>query len=466
MRRRIVITGSQHAMLLDHFSRRDREQLAFLFAGVSQSRRHLDLLIRQVRVIRPSELAGRGRRGLELSDRTRREIFSAAAVAGHTVIEAHSHLGAGAKVTFSTSDNEGEAAFVPYVRGKLPGMPYAATVWSDKGVDARVWMPGHARPLAVDAIRVIGTHMLTLVPTSFPSQGPQAEDLHRYDRQIRAFGSEGQARLNATRVGIAGLGGTGSHVAQQLAYVGVRDFLLVDDDKIEASNLNRLIGAYPGDRGVAKVQVARRMILAIAPDAQVAIIGDSLMSVKALQALREVDLVVGCTDTDGSRLVLNEFAKAYLLPYVDCGSGIDVEQGSIVRLGGRVTVALPDGPCLLCAREIDTRLAQEELETPQERELRRQHGYVAGAEVPEPSVVSLNGVVASLAVGEIIALVTGWRFVTLHQTYYGEGRACSLPARRITQSPDCFVCHSQLGRGDAANMQRYARKGLAADLPA
>lgn len=459
------MTASQHATLLDHFSRRNREQLAFLFAGVSQSPRHLDLLVRQVRVVGTSELAGRGRRGLELSDGTRREVFSAAAVAGHAVIEAHSHPGAGATVTFSPSDNAGEAAFVPYVRGKLPGMPYGAMVWSEEGLDARIWLPDARRPLPTDIVRVIGPRIVSIAPTSSRSASACAEEAARYDRQIRAFGPEGQARLGQMRVAIVGLGGIGSHVAQQLAYLGVTDFLLIDDDQVEAVNLNRLIGAFPGDERAPKVHIARRMIRSILPEARVTAFRASLMSTQALEALRGVDLVVGCTDTDGSRFVLNEFAKVYLLPYVDCGTGIEVEDGKIARLGGHVAVVLPDGPCLLCAQEIDRSIAQQELETAQERELRRQHGYVTGADAPEPSVISLNGVVASLAVGEVIALVTGWRSPVAYQTYHGDGRTRALPVRRVSRDPNCIVCHSKLGQGDAAKIERYVRKGLPRDLP-
>ena len=63
----------------------------------------------------------------------------------------------------------------------------------------------------------------------------------RFSRQILAFGEKGQSAIAHTKVGIVGLGGVGSFVAQMLAYLGVNEFLLVDDDIIEESNLNRLI---------------------------------------------------------------------------------------------------------------------------------------------------------------------------------------------------------------------------------
>ena len=56
------------------------------------------------------------------------------------------------------------------------------------------------------------------------------EDTDRYDRQISLFGLEGQNRIKAVRVGLVGLGGLGSHLAQQLAYLGVTRYALVDGD--------------------------------------------------------------------------------------------------------------------------------------------------------------------------------------------------------------------------------------------
>src|SRR4051812_39144940 len=81
------------------------------------------------------------------------------------------------------------------------------------------------------------------------------------------LGPRAQAILAATRVTIVGLGGGGSHVAQQLAHIGVGEIRLVDPDKMEESNLNRLVGATHLDveKKTAKVEIAKRMIAAVRP---------------------------------------------------------------------------------------------------------------------------------------------------------------------------------------------------------
>src|SRR5438270_12650124 len=90
----------------------------------------------------------------------------------------------------------------------------------------------------------------------------------RYSRNIALFGSEGQQRIAATRVAIVGLGGLGSHVAQQLAYLGVVRYGLIDGDVVTESSLNRVVGAVPRDvlAMTPKVQSARRLIKSIQPD--------------------------------------------------------------------------------------------------------------------------------------------------------------------------------------------------------
>src|ERR1700694_1397677 len=100
----------------------------------------------------------------------------------------------------------------------------------------------------------------------------------RYDRQVLLFGAKGQDRIASLTVLIAGLGGLGSHVAQQLAYLGVRSYTLIDPDSVEPSNLNRLIGATERDvlNKTPKVQVAHRVIVSVQPAAKVTELKEAL----------------------------------------------------------------------------------------------------------------------------------------------------------------------------------------------
>jgi hypothetical protein len=87
------------------------------------------------------------------------------------------------------------------------------------------------------------------------TSGPARAD--RFDRNVRAFGIKGQRRLGDVTAGIVGVGGLGSLVAEQLARLGVTEFVLVDPDIVEESNLSRLVGAYDHHVGRPKVTAIR-----------------------------------------------------------------------------------------------------------------------------------------------------------------------------------------------------------------
>ena len=92
------------------------------------------------------------------------------------------------------------------------------------------------------------------------------------DRQS-FLGKNSASVLDGTRVAIVGLGGGGSHIAQQLGHLGVGEFVLIDQDVVEDSNLNRLVGATQQDvvRCTSKASVAGRVIVGVNARARISI---------------------------------------------------------------------------------------------------------------------------------------------------------------------------------------------------
>src|SRR5438874_6398853 len=70
---------------------------------------------------------------------------------------------------------------------------------------------------------------------------------NRFNRQILMFGEAGQEQIEKQIVGVAGAGGLGSPICQALAYLGVRNFGVIDDDRLDETNMNREAGAFPSD---------------------------------------------------------------------------------------------------------------------------------------------------------------------------------------------------------------------------
>lgn len=157
----------------------------------------------------------------------------------------------------------------------------------------------------------------------------------RYSRNEALFGVEGQRQIGNTNVAIIGLGGLGSHVAQQLAYLGINNFMLVDDDVITESSLNRVVGAYDSDvvAKTPKIEVAQRQIRLVVPHAEVGLFSMKLESAAVSAALNAVDVVFGCLDEDSPRLRLTELCSMGAKPYFDLAT--DTTDPDSPTFGGR-----------------------------------------------------------------------------------------------------------------------------------
>jgi molybdopterin/thiamine biosynthesis adenylyltransferase len=446
---RIDFPGEVFQEMKEHLHDGPGESFGFLLAAPVSTARGKRFCVRSFHAVDDEEV----RSGHDVTRRiplsTILEIVNRAKRRGLAVLEVHNHPCVRGGVRFSPTDEEGFRETVPYMLDALDGRPYGALVVGRSSVDARYWEQ-EGLGCTVRKVTVAGETLQPIRPTTgHAGSGLDDGALERLDRQISVFGREGQRRLGEMRIAVVGLGGLGSHVVQQLSHAGVRSFVLVDDDVLETSNLNRLIGATPEDVGRPKTVVAERQINRVA--------GSESPDLTPLQVdvsdplarwhLATADLVIGCVDNDGARLLLNQIAKAYGLPYLDLASGIHVSgDGEIRYAGGRIALVTPDGPCLNCMDEIDRREAQYFLSDEEVREQARERGYTDGWELPDPSVVGLNGTVASMAVDRVLEYVTGLDTPPELEYYYMQGeRQRTIRTRRVERDAGCYTC--SLGTG-------------------
>ncbi len=264
---------------------------------------------------------------------------------------------------------------------------------------------------------------------------------------MRLFGREAQARLASLTVGIVGLGGTGSFIANELAHLGVQRFLLLDPDTVESSNLHRIIGGEPTDaEGTPKVNVAARSIRRIRPNAKVEAICASVLLQKYVRELTSVDSIFACTDSHGSRYVLNQLAYQFLIPVFDVGVAIAVSNRRLSHVFGRSQMLAPGLPCLTCLRTLDPEQVRRDLMSDFERQ---RDPYVIGDMAPQPAVVSLNGTVSSLTVTMFLAAYTGLPLEARHQLYDAVRGMVRPVAGQV--NPTCVTCSSDgaFARGDS-----------------
>jgi hypothetical protein len=215
----------------------------------------------------------------------------------------------------------------------------------------------------------------------------------KHDRQ-GFLGPDSARTLSDCVVAIVGLGGGGSHIAQQSAHLGVSHFMLFDPDRVEESNLNRLIGATAEDAvsGTLKTTVARHLIQRINPCAIVETVETTWQA--GHSRLRGCDIIFGGLDTYRSRYELEITARRYLIPYVDIGMDVHEADGQF-SISGQVILSMPGDLCMRCLGFLRTELLAKEAEN-----------YGAGG--GRPQVVWANGVLASIAVGVFTQLFTPW----------------------------------------------------------
>jgi molybdopterin-synthase adenylyltransferase len=326
---------------------------------------------------------------------------------------------------FSTVDDTTEAGLAEFMHRRNPDHPSISMVLCSGTIKARRLGTPNLIP-----VRVVGRNIVFS-----PALGDGHAITDRFDRQVRAFGREGQLVLQSLKVAIVGLGGTGSVAAQQLAHLGVGSLILIDADTIEESNLNRVVGSNKGLVGKYKTDASATMIQEIAPSTRLEVLRNTAICEDGRRLLRAVDAIFICTDSHSSRAFLAELAYQYLIPAFDVGTSINAIDGRVTAVTGRTQMLAPGLPCLLCANALDARAIREELMTPEERAA---DPYFNSGGVHQPAVISLNSTMVSLAVTMFLAAFVGIPGKARWQSY--DAVAGTVRVFGTAADSDCPVC--------------------------
>jgi adenylyltransferase/sulfurtransferase len=216
------------------------------------------------------------------------------------------------------------------------------------------------------------------------------DDDDRYAR-LRLIPWWDQARLQAARVLVAGVGALGNEVLKNLALVGVGHVILVDFDRVEASNLARSVLFRSSDRGRPKVEAAARALRDLNSDVRATAIHGDVLTDVGLGLFREADVVIGCLDNREARLGVNRACWKAARPWID---------GGIQELNGVVQVFMPpDSACYECGMtENDYRLINLRYSCP----LLRREDLVAGR---VPTMPTSSSMIAGLQTQEALKII-------------------------------------------------------------
>lgn len=235
-------------------------------------------------------------------------------------------------------------------------------------------------------------------------------DRARYNRQmlIGGWGEEGQTRLKASRVFIAGAGGLGSPVSLYLAAAGVGEIGICDADRVELSNLNRQILHTDARIGDLKAMSAAQTLQALNPEITVIPHPDRQDEDSVEGVVGNPDIVVDCLDNYDTRYLLNTYCVRHGIPFV---------HGAISGMMGQVTFLLPpETPCLRCI-------------------------------VPEPPAEGVfpvlgvtPGLVGCIQAFEVVKYLTGIGTTLKGKLLLVDGSEMRFSSFTVERSPSCSVC--------------------------
>jgi proteasome lid subunit RPN8/RPN11 len=387
------------------------ETAGVLLATVAGSKATSRLLAREFHPVPNSAYKRRTAYEMEITSDGYVRALSRAETLGAIAIWFHTHPGPNAIPLASTYDAIVDLQLNETFRARTGSPYYGALIVS----------PGH-KPGSIQFSGYLQAEGQEQTPiTRLWSVGDRFRLMHSYgtpikaayedqfDRNVRAFGGAIQEALGELKIGIVGCGGTGSAVVEQLARLGVNNFVLLDPDELSLSNTTRVYGSCPADVGKEKIQVAEKNIQHINPKAHVSAMKASVMNVDALDLLSNCDVLFGCTDDNAGRMALSRFSTYLLCPLIDCGIKISSDaHGKISGIDGRVTVQTPGVGCLVCRSRIDMKRAGAEMLSPGERKKLEDEGYAPALGQIEPAVVTFTTTVASAAISELLERLIGY----------------------------------------------------------
>lgn len=370
---------------------------------------------------------------------------------------------------FSGVDDQDDLSFDRYLRTRFEPMLAAhpeigvarpifnvSLVLAQKGCDARL-TDVRRKPVfqQLDEIQVLGEHFLNYQVRG--TARASVSDVHARQRDF--ISATQQAHLAGLEVLLVGAGGLGSIMGESLGRLGVGALTIVDDDRLDRSNLNRWQGALPEEVGQPKVELLARRLRTMFPAMKVRAFNRSIFAPDLEHLFAEVDAIIGGLDNDPARYFLNAASLQYLLPYFD--GGVSVTAGSETDFLSRFYAVLPGtSGCVECGsfQVVDWEEINDAYMNATTRRMKRAAGYVMDRpDVSAPSVYALNQRSVSTLIAEFMNYFCAWRpTATSILESWRHSRFQRADRDNFPEGParDCPTCGFRAGVGDSEILPR------------
>jgi molybdopterin-synthase adenylyltransferase len=275
--------------------------------------------------------------------------------------------------------------------------------------------------LRAQADRERAMHRGRCVPAPIHDNRAMTDDqLLRYSRHIllEEIGVEGQERLLASHALVIGAGGLGSPVALYLGTAGVGRITLVDDDKVDLTNLQRQLAHTMARVGEPKAESARQAIAAINPEPRVEAVSQRADAALLDELAPRADVVVDCCDNFRTRHAINAACVRHRKPLVS---------GAAIRFDGQLSVydtRDAASPCYACLFAPDDEFEETRCAT-------------MGVFAP------LVGIIGAMEAAEALKILSGAGTSLVGRLQMLDARSMEWHEVRVPRNADCPVCRSR-----------------------
>ena len=236
------------------------------------------------------------------------------------------------------------------------------------------------------------------------------EEKQRYDRQIMipGIGEIGQEKLKKARVVIAGSGGLGSPISFYLTAAGVGTLRIIDNDRVELSNLNRQILHWDKDIGKAKATSAREKLTQLNKNVMIETIDTIIDETNVSKLVAGFDVIVDAMDNMPTRYLLNKAAIEHRIPFV---------HGAVSGLEGRAMTIIPGkSACIRCLYHA----------TPPKKKF--------------PVLGTTPAIIGTIQATEVVKYLTGIGTLLTNRLLIYDGLNMKFTELSVVRNPNCEHC--------------------------
>lgn len=403
----LAFGGALHAQVKNHLFPKDGLEAAAILSCTRTPGSRRRFLVREVILVPYSACKLRERDAITWPGEYIEQAIDLAEPTDSVIILIHSHPGGW--FDFSDADDESDRAVIPSLFHAFGAEHGSAIMTANGAVRARLYDSRHQiKP--VDLVTVSGDDLCYWWDDRASSSGLG-------NRSVAFTGSmtDELGRLSASVIGVSG---TGSVTAEQLARLGFGRIFLIDFDRLESKNLNRILNSKRADADVnrLKVEAFAEAVGTYRGDGVAIPVPASIATRDAVLAAAQSDVVFCCVDTLEARQITDLIAASFLLPLFDVGVVILVRKKddgfAVSDVCGRIDYVQPGGSTLrdrgvYTSESLRGEYLQKVAPVAHQQEL--DAGYLKGMAEEAPAVITLNMRAAAACVNEFISRAFSFR---------------------------------------------------------